>query len=233
MTTYSASYQGDQWEIRKVSLDPETMTPETVLMEPDTIAGPTAYWPDGTTSYVLAFKGGPSSWTIADEAETAIAALEAIQSGEEIGKELLQAYTRGVRQLEMRLTALKEELLLYAREPGPSGKARLTFRELGDELRQHHTTVAERHQRIVDGDTADWRRWVTHNTDRAALYVNGGEPPRPPEAPREHETGVFDSSEEPGKVLARCRCGWSGPAGTNTVTASRQGKDHERNPLDA
>ncbi|WP_432138605.1 hypothetical protein [Streptomyces sp. bgisy154] len=232
MTTYSASYPGDQWEIKKVSLDPATMTPETVLMEPDSVAGPTVSWPDGTTSYVLTFKGGSSSWTIADETETAVAALEAIQSGEEIGKELLQAYTRGVRQLEMRLTALKEELLLYARESGPSGKARLTFRELGDELRQHRSTVAERHQRIVDGDTADWRRWVTQNTERATLYSNGGEPPRDPEPQREHETGVFDS-EEPGKVVARCRCGWSGPAGTNTVTASRQGKDHELNPLDA
>ncbi|MEU9480727.1 hypothetical protein [Streptomyces sp. NPDC048191] len=232
MTTYSASYPGDQLEIKKVSLDPETMTPDTVLMEPVSVAGPTVYWPDGTTSHVLTFKGGHSSWTIADEAETAIAALEAIQSGEEIGRELLQAYVRGVRQLEMRLTALKEELLLYARETGPSGKARLTFRELGDELRQHHSTVAERHQRIIDGDTADWRRWVTQNTERATLYANGGEPPRTPEPQREHETGVFDN-EEPGKVLARCRCGWSGPAGTNTVTASRQGKEHELNPLDA
>ncbi|WP_329020889.1 hypothetical protein [Streptomyces sp. NBC_01601] len=230
MTTYSSSYKGDQWETKKVLLDPETMTPESVVMEPNSVAGPTAYWPDGSTSYLLHFNGGHSSWTIADETETAVAALEALHSGEDIGKELLQAYTRGVRQLEMRLTALKEELLLFAREPGPDGKARLTFRELGDELRQHHSTVAERHQRIVDGDPAPWRHWVTQNTERATLYTNGGEPPRAPEPQREHETGVFDS-DEPGKVEARCRCGWSGPAGTNTVTASRQGKAHEQDLL--
>ncbi|GHH25718.1 hypothetical protein [Streptomyces rubradiris] len=230
MTTYDPSYQGDQWETKRISLDPETMTPATVVMEPDSVAGPTAYWPDGATSYILAFKGGLPSWTIADEAETAIAALEALQSGQEIDKELLQAYLRGVRRLEMRLTAIKEELLLYARETGPDGKARLTFRELGEELSQHYSTVAERHQRIVDGDSADWRHWVTQHTERATFYTNGGEPPQPPQSQRAHETGVFDS-EEPGKVKARCRCGWSGPAGTSTVTASRQGKDHELNPL--
>ncbi|RPK32404.1 hypothetical protein EES39_38620 [Streptomyces sp. ADI92-24] len=229
-TTYSSSYKGTQWKIAQVALDPETMTPETNLMEPTEIAGPTVYWPDGTSSYVLHFKGGHISWTVADEADTALRALEAIRGGEEISKGALQAYLRDVRRLETRMTALKEELLLFARETGTNGKARLTFRELGDELRQHHSTVGERHQRILDGDNAEWRHWLTQHTARAALYSNGGGLPRPSEPECEHETGVFDS-EEPGKIEARCRCGWSGPAGTNTVTASRQANAHERNPL--
>lgn len=229
-TSYSPSYKGDQWKIAKGPLDPETMQPDTNLMEPTEIAGPTAYWPDGTTSYVLHFRGGHTSWTVADEADTAVRALEALRSGEEISKGALQTYLRDVRRLETRMTALKEELLLLAREPGANGRARLTFRELGDELRQHHSTVSERHQRILGGDTAEWRRWLTQRTHRAALYTNGGELPRKPEPPREHETEVFDSQEHPGKVEARCRCGWSGPTGTNTVTASREGKAHENNP---
>lgn len=230
MTTYSPSYTGTQWKIAQVELDPETRTPATTVMEPTELAGPTAYWPDSTTSYVLHFKGGHISWTVADEADTALRALEALRGGEEISPDALRAYLRDVRRLETRMTALKEELLLFAREAGPTGRARLTFRDVGDELQQHHSTVAERHQRILDGDTAQWRPWLAQHTDRAALYANGGELPRTPEPPREHEIGVYDSQEEPGKVLARCRCGWSGPAGTNTVTAARQGTAHKNSP---
>ncbi|MFF3982776.1 hypothetical protein [Streptomyces sp. NPDC001828] len=231
MTTYSPNYTGTQWKIAQVELDPETRTPAATVMEPNELAGPTAFWPDGTTSYVLHFKGGhATSWTVADEADTAVRALEALRGGEEITPDALRAYLRDVRRLETRMTALKEELLLFARESGPNGRARLPFREIGDELRQHHSTVAERHQRILDGDTAQWRGWLTQHTERAALYSNGGELPRTPQPQREHETGVYDSQEELGKVLARCRCGWSGPAGTNTVTASRQGKAHEDDP---
>ncbi|MFE9406806.1 hypothetical protein ACFYNY_34425 [Streptomyces sp. NPDC006530] len=230
MTTYSPSYKGTQWKIAQVELDPETGTPATTVQEPNELAGPTVYWPDGTTSYVLHFQQGHISWTVADETDTALRALEALRAGEEITPDALRAYLRDVRRLETRMTALKEELLLFAREPGPNGRARLPFRDIGVELRQHHTTVGERHQRILDGDTAQWRSWLTQDTERAALYTNGGNLPIPPRPLGEHETGVYDSQEEPGKVLARCRCGWSGPAGTNTVTASRQGKAHEDNP---
>ncbi|KUF20138.1 hypothetical protein [Streptomyces silvensis] len=232
MTTYSPNFKGTQWKIAQVELDPETGTCATTVQEPNEIAGPTAYWPDGTTSYVLHFKGGDTSWIVADEADTALRALEALRAGEEITQGALQTYLSHVRRLETRMTALKEELLLFAREPGPNGRSRLTFRDIGDELRQHHSTVAERHHRILDGDTAQWRPWLTQCTERAAMYANGGELPRTPQHQREHETGVYDSQEESGKVLARCCCGWSGPAGTSTVTASRQGKAHE-NALDA
>ncbi|GHH54881.1 hypothetical protein [Streptomyces candidus] len=230
MTTYSPNYKGAQWQISQVELDPETRTPATTVMEPTELAGPTVFWPDSTTSYLLHFKGGHISWTVADEADTALRALEALRDGEEIDPGTLRAYLRDVRKLETRMTALKEELLLFARESGPSGRARLPFRDIGEELGQHHSTVIERHKRILDGDTAQWRSWLAQHTARAALYANGGELPRAAEPPREHETGVYDS-EEPGKIEARCRCGWSGPTGTNTVTASRQAKAHEENPL--
>ncbi|MFB6668518.1 hypothetical protein [Streptomyces parvus] len=230
MTTYSPHYKGTQWKIAQVELDPETRTPAETVMEPNELDGPTAFWPDGTTSYVLHFKGGHTSWTVADEADTALRALEALRAGEEITPDALRAYLRDARQLETRIAALKEELLLLAREPGPNGRARLSFRDIGAELGQHHSTVAERHQRILDGDTARWRGWLTQNTERAAMYANGGELPRPPQPEREHETNVYDSQEESGKVLALCRCGWSGPAGTNIVIAARQGKAHEDSP---
>ncbi|MFE4264519.1 hypothetical protein [Streptomyces sp. NPDC056883] len=231
MTTYSPSYTGAQWRIAQVELDPETRAPVKTVMEPTELAGPTVFWPDGTTSYVLHFKGGSAtSWVVADEAETALRALEAVRGGQEIAPEVLRSYLGTVRRLETRMTALKEELLLVAREPGPNGRPRLPFRDIGEELGQHHSTVAERHQRILDGDTARWRHWVAGRTERAAMYFNGGELPLTPKPQREHETGVYDSQEELGKVLARCRCGWSGPAGTNTVTAGRQGKAHEDNP---
>ncbi|MGW1819089.1 hypothetical protein ACWCQM_36700 [Streptomyces sp. NPDC002125] len=225
-TTYSPNYTGTQWRIAQVELDPDTGAPVKTVQDPNELAGPTVYWPDGTTSYVLHFKGGHISWTVADEADTALRALEALRGGEEITPEALRAYLRDVRRLETRMTALKEELLLFAREPGPNGRARLPFRDIGEELRQHHSTVGERHKRILDGDTAQWRGWLTQHTERAAMYANGGELPRPSRPPREHETGVYDSQEEPGKVLARCSCGWSGTAGTNTVTAARQGRAH-------
>ncbi|MFD3890431.1 AsnC family protein [Streptomyces microflavus] len=231
MTTYSPHYTGTQWKIAQVELNPETWAPAKTVMEPRELAGPTVFWPDGTTSYVLHFRGqSATSWTVANETGTALRALEALRGGEEITPAALKGYLCNVRRLETRMTALKEELLLFAREPGPNGRARLPFRDIGEELGQHHSTVAERHQRILDGDTAQWRGWLTQYTERAAMYSNGGELPRPPEPRREHETGVYDSQEEPGKVRARCRCGWSGPAGTNTVTASRQALAHEDDP---
>nr|WP_233109120.1 hypothetical protein [Streptomyces sp. 14R-10] len=230
MTTYSP-HSGTQWKIEQVELDPETRTPARTVMEPRELDGPTAFWPDGTTSYVLHFKGGQAtSWTVADETDTALRALEDLRRGGEIAPGLLRKYLFDVRQLETRITALKEELLLLAREPGPIGRARLSFRDIGAELGQHHSTVAERHQRILDGDTARWRGWLTQNTERAAMYSNGGELPRPPQPEREHETNVYDSQEEEGKVLALCRCGWSGPTATNIVIAARQGKAHEDDP---
>ncbi|MFE2529780.1 hypothetical protein ACFXEL_36775 [Streptomyces sp. NPDC059382] len=230
MTTYSPSYKGTQWKIAQVELEPDGLAPARTVMEPTGLAGPTVYWPDGTTSYVLHFKGGLISWTVADEADTALRALEALRSGEEITAGALRAYLRDVRRLETRMTALKEELLLFAREAGPTDRARLPFRDIGEELVQHHSTVAERHRRILDGDTAQWRPWLTQGTERAAMYINGGELPRTPQPEREHETGVYDSQEEPGKVVARCRCGWAGSADTNVVTAGRQGKAHEGSP---
>ncbi|MFE5866333.1 hypothetical protein ACFQ77_38135 [Streptomyces virginiae] len=231
MTTYSPSYTGTQWRIAQVELDPETRAPAKTVMEPTELAGPTVFWPDGTTSYVLHFKGGhTTSWTVADETDTALRAIEALRGGQEVTPEALRSYLRDVRRLETRMTALKEELLLFARESAPNGRARLPFRDIAEELGQHHSTVAERYQRILDGDTAQWRPWLTQHTQRAAMYVNGGQLPLAHKPQREHETGVYDSREEPEKVLARCRCGWSGPAGTNTVAAGRQGRAHEDNP---
>lgn len=59
-TTYSPNYKGTQWKIAQVELDPETGTPARTVQEPNELAGPTVYWPDGTTSYVLHFKGATS-----------------------------------------------------------------------------------------------------------------------------------------------------------------------------
>ncbi|MEU5547160.1 hypothetical protein AB0G85_33090 [Streptomyces sioyaensis] len=208
----------------------EQLTVERPGTAQESANGPTAYWQDGTTTYVLHFAGGHISWTVADEADTALGALEAIREGEEIDKYRLQTYIRDVRRLEMRMTALKEELMLYAREEGPDGEPRLSWGELGDELRQHRTTAAERHRRILAGDTAAWRNWLTQHTERARLYTNGGELPVEEQELPEHKTDVYDVPDKQGMVQARCRCGWSSTAVRNVLDAANRGKDHEGNP---
>ncbi|QIP74759.1 hypothetical protein [Streptomyces sp. VN1] len=138
-------------------------------MEPWETSGRTAHWPDGVGTYTLVFHGN-KQWSIADEADSAILAMDAIQAGNpNLGEEFIYANLRDIRRLKQRLTAIEEELLLMAREPDDAGD-KVSWRDLGEGLGQHHTTVKERHDRIAAGGTHSFRRWLTENTPRADLY---------------------------------------------------------------
>lgn len=144
--------------------------------------GATTWWADGTTSYVLHFRSGHvHGWTMADETDTAIQALDSLRAGEEMNGERLWAALRDVRRLRNRLEALEAELILYAREDGPEGRPRMPLREIGEVTSTHHTTVAERVERMRAGAHPEFRHWAVQNTDRTALY--GGTDPRSPKVP--------------------------------------------------
>jgi len=96
--------------------------------------------------------------------------MDAIQSGDRtLGEEFIYAKLRDIRRLKQRLTAIEEELLLMVRKPDDAGGT-VSWRDLGEGLGRHHTTVKERHNRIAAGDAHSSRHWLTENTPRADLY---------------------------------------------------------------
>lgn len=142
--------------------------------------GATTWWLDGTTSYVVHFRSGQvHGWTVADETDTAIAALDSLREGEDMSPERLWAALRDVRRLRSRLEALEVELTLYAREAGPQGRPRMALREIGEATGLHHTTVAERCERARDGEHTGWRHWLVQGTARADLYPGDRGPDSP------------------------------------------------------
>jgi hypothetical protein len=201
---------------------------------PREVSGPIAWWPDGVTTYVLRYKGGQAvEHTVADEADTVISAIEELRNGGEMPADVLRMSLRDVRRLQTRLTAVADELLLYAREDGPDGKPRLSFRSIAAETQQHFTTVAERHGRVAAGEFAEWRHWLVQHTYRDGAY------PLPPVPRRRthvakggHQAEVYDSDTD-GEVFARCLadgCTWRTEPIRNVVTASLLGTLHEANP---
>ncbi|MFE0779130.1 AsnC family protein [Streptomyces sp. NPDC058861] len=163
----------------RLTLTHSDTQPETALKSRP---GPTTWWADGTTSFVLHFRGGPiHGETMAEETDTAIQAVDSLRAGEEISTGRLWNALRDARRLRTRLEALEAELLLYAREEGPSGRPRMSFREVAEATQTHHTTVAERVERMRAGAHAPWRNWLVQNTDRATLY--GGTQELPAKVP--------------------------------------------------
>ncbi|MET7621774.1 hypothetical protein [Streptomyces sp. NPDC005408] len=144
------------------------MTANRPDMEVWETSGRLAHWNDGVSTYTLAFHGGKQQ-QIAGEANTAILAMDAIQSEEPLQQKLIWDGLRDIRRLKNRLAAIEEELLLIAREPADA-RNKMSWRELGEGIGQHHTTVKERHDRIAGGGTHDFRPWLTENTARADRY---------------------------------------------------------------
>ncbi|WP_371584564.1 hypothetical protein [Streptomyces sp. NBC_01314] len=143
--------------------------------EPDTRIGgqegATTWWKDGTTSYVVHFRSGQvHGWTMADEVDTAIQAVDSLREGENMSGDRLWAALRDVRRLRTRLEAAEAELTLYARENGENGRPRMSLREIGEATQTHHSSVAERVQNAQDGKVAEWRHWLVQGTPRADLY---------------------------------------------------------------
>lgn len=134
-------------------------------------SGATTWWQDGTTSYVVHFRTGQvHGWTMADETDTAVQAVDSLRMCEDMSGERLWAALRDVRRLRTRLEALEAELILYARESGTDGRPKMSLREIGEVTQTHHSSVAERVERMRAGAHAPWRHWLVQGTYREALY---------------------------------------------------------------
>ncbi|MFJ9427988.1 hypothetical protein [Streptomyces sp. NPDC101249] len=139
--------------------------------------GATTWWQDGTTSYVVHFRSGHThGWTMADETDTAVQAVDSLREGEDMSPDRLWAALRDVRRLRTRLEALESELVLYARETGVNGRPKMSLREIGEATQTHHTTVDERVRRARSGEgTAEWRHWLVQGTYRESMYGTASE----------------------------------------------------------
>jgi hypothetical protein len=200
---------------------------------PREASGPMAWWADGVTTYVLRFKGSHAiEHTVADEADTVLGAIEELRNGGEMEAETLRASLRDVRRLQTRLSAVADELLLYAREDGTDGKPRLSFRAIAEETKQHFTTVAERHGRVAGGEFADWRHWLVQGTPRDGAYPMEKQRKAAHVRKGGHQAEVYDA-DTGGEVYARCLaagCAWQTEPMSNVVTASLLGTLHEATP---
>jgi hypothetical protein len=145
----------------------EPMTPTRPGMEPVESDGRSVYWPDGVSTYTIAHHG-KKQWQIPDEADTAVVAMDAIQSGG-VSPRLMWEGLRDIRRLKDRLAAIEQELLLMAREP-VDGRPTMSWRELGESMELHPTKVEELHDRVAAGDFHLYRNWLVENTPRADRY---------------------------------------------------------------
>ncbi|AWN32593.1 hypothetical protein DKG71_42190 (plasmid) [Streptomyces sp. NEAU-S7GS2] len=210
--------------------DMSAMQPTTTVrpgIKPTSGSGPTDWWPDGLTTYTLQFRGGHTTWLIADEADTVLKAVDRLHSGEEFGDGYgLPNALRDTRRLMTRLAAVQDELILYAREAGEDGRPRMSWRSISDELSLHFSTVRERHARMVAGEHAEWRNWLVQGTARAAMYggtADGWHAASVHRVPAHSGTGT--------EHQARCACGWQGTQMATADAASEQGAAHEESAL--
>lgn len=140
--------------------------------------GAAAYWQDGSTSYLLHTRTERElGFTIADEADTVIQFVDRLHHGEDIEPASLEKALEDVRKLRTRLEAIENEAILYGREPMTeqagrvkTRKPRLNFATIATALGIDHSTVIERHQKMIGGRHASWRRWLVQGTERAAMY---------------------------------------------------------------
>jgi hypothetical protein len=157
-------------------------------------SGATTWWADGTTSYVLHFRSGQAhGWTMADETDTAIQAVDSLREGEDMSPDRLWAALREARRLRNRLEALEAELILHARENGPDGRPRMSLREIGEVLGTSHPAVLERVTRMHAGTHAPYRAWLVQGTARAQMY--------PGAAPVRVNFNAWDRGQDPAGPL--------------------------------
>jgi hypothetical protein len=138
---------------------------------PDSVTGTYAGWDDDRATYTLQW--GPAAgglfygWSMADEADTAIEALEAIRADDErlTDPAFLGVAIEHTHQLRERLDAIEEELLRRARAAGENGGPALSWRELGSRTGQHHTTISGRLKRSDAGQHAARRDWLLQDRD--------------------------------------------------------------------
>lgn len=140
--------------------------------------GAAAYWQDGSTSYLLHTRTGHThGFSLADEMDTVIQFVDRIRLDEDIEPGSMAKALEDIRRLRNRLEAIESEAILVARENvnGAEGhvrsrKPRMTFEAISTELGLDHSTVVERHRKLIDGKHASWRRWLVQGTFRASMY---------------------------------------------------------------
>jgi hypothetical protein len=106
-----------------------------------------------------------------------LATLDAIRAGAEMGPATTVSALLDVRTLRGYLEALEAELILYGREPSATGRPRVTLRDIAGALQLHHSTVAERHVRLVSGDVPADRAWLISGTAREQAPAPAAQPP--------------------------------------------------------
>lgn len=130
-----------------------------------------AVWDDGRQTYTLQWGAGAfgivHGFQTADRADTLIMAIEAIRHDRDklSDPSFLALALREGRRLRHMIAAIEDELIKAARQPRESdGEAVLSWREIGEELQTHHTTVRERFNRLAAGETAQWHRWLVQDS---------------------------------------------------------------------
>ncbi|WP_280407489.1 hypothetical protein [Nocardia brasiliensis] len=122
---------------------------------------------------------GHTGWEIADWSDTVLRAAIAVRKGDQrrLGdREWLAESLTASRRLAEALAALDDELLLAARNAAPA----LSLRKLAEAVDRHHTTVAERLDKLGSGKQALRRGWLlglSFDAEAAAAEID--EPTRP------------------------------------------------------
>ena len=130
-----------------------------------------AVWDDGRQTYTLQWGAGAYNvvhgFQTADRADTLIMAIEAIRHDRAklSDPSFLRMALREGRRLRKMIEAIEDQLISAARQPSEStGEALLSWREIGDELDVHFTTVKERAGRLERGERAQWHRWLVQDS---------------------------------------------------------------------
>ncbi len=147
---------------------------------PGQVDGNYVIWDDYRQTYTLQWGYGAfgtvHGWQVADWADTVIMSMEAIRADRHklADQGFLYAALRDGRRLRQAIEAIEDELIKAAREDNAEGEPRMSWREMGDALHLHHTTVRERHGRLMAGETAEWHNWLTQNSP-ADMGMTAGE----------------------------------------------------------
>lgn len=165
------------------------LTPDPFLNTP----GETTFWDDNITTYVHAFESSNATWAFVDETDTLINAIEAIRSGDLISRSDFDRWLDIALKVNHRVTAIIDELLIYAREDDPLTGRPWSWRDIAGGVDPHHTTLYDRHAAAVRRSGSSWREWLLQNGPRSARI------PSPP--PAEAVRMIVDTEADAETVL--------------------------------
>lgn len=146
----------------------------TVVAALNQHASETTYWEDDVTTYVVSFSTDRGTWRFVREADIVVAAIEALRSGRTIDRVAFGLWLDTALKLSHRVTAVVDELLVYAREE--EGDRPWSWRDIAGNVELHHTTLHERYGAALRRAGSPWRQWLLQDGPRAELIPE----PRPP-----------------------------------------------------